>query len=68
MIVVMRREATEKQIEAVIDHLISNDFDVHRSTGVERTILGVVGTGLGRIQDSVRKMPGVKEVVRITQD
>lgn len=68
MIVIMRREATEHQIEAVIDYFVSRDFDVHRSTGVQRTVLGVVGIGLGRIEDEVRRLAGVDRVVRITDD
>jgi hypothetical protein len=68
MIVVMRRDATERQIEAVIERLVNRDFDVHRSTGVERTILGVVGTGLGGIEEAIRGMEGVKEVIRVSRD
>ncbi len=68
MIVVMRRDATERQIEGVIERLVNRDFDVHRSTGVERTILGVVGTGLGGIEDAIRGMEGVKEVIRVSRD
>lgn len=68
MIVVMKRDATEKQIEAVIRTLVSRDFDVHRSTGIERTILGVVGVRLGDVEGVVRGMDGVAEVLRITKD
>ena len=68
MIVVMKHDATEKQIERVIDLLSSRDFDVHRSTGVEKTILGVVGVKLSSAEDDVRQMEGVEEVIRITKD
>lgn len=68
MIVVMRREAAEREIEAVIDVLVARDFDVHRSTGDLRTILGVVGTGIKEVEDVVRRMPGVEQVIRITKD
>ena len=46
--------------------MIGDGFDVHRSTGVERTVLGVVG---GKIVDTrdYELLDGVKEVVRITQ-
>jgi 3-deoxy-7-phosphoheptulonate synthase len=66
MVIVMQRGATEKQIERVIERLISDGFDVHRSTGAERTVLGVVG---GMIVDSrdYELLDGVREVVRITQ-
>ena len=43
MVIVMQRGATEQQIETVVDRLIGDGFDVHLSTGVERTFLGVVG-------------------------
>ena len=66
MIIVMERETAEKQIEQVIQRLIADGFDVHRSTGVERTVLGVVGQ---KVVDSrvYELLEGVKEVVRITQ-
>ena len=66
MVIVMQRGATEKQIQQVIDRLIGDGFDVHRSTGVERTVVGVVG---GKIVDTrdYELLDGVKEVVRITQ-
>ncbi len=66
MVIVMQRGATEKQIQMVVDRLIGDGFDVHRSTGVERTVLGVVG---GKIVDSrdYELLEGVKEVIRITQ-
>jgi 3-deoxy-7-phosphoheptulonate synthase len=62
----MQRDATEQQIQQVVNRLIREGFDVHRSTGVERTVLGVVG---GKIVDSrdYELLDGVKEVVRITQ-
>ena len=66
MVIVMQCGATEKQVQQVIDRLIAEGFDVHRSTGVERTVLGVVG---GKIVDTrdYELLDGVKEVVRITQ-
>lgn len=66
MVVVMRKEADEAQIAKVIERLIEDGFDVHRSTGVERTILGAVG---GKIVDHriYELLDGVAEVVRITQ-
>jgi len=66
MVIVMQRGAEEKQIQQVIDRLIASGFDVHRSTGVERTVLGVVGAKTVDTRD-YELMDGVKEVVRITQ-
>lgn len=65
MIVVMEKKATEEQIDRVIEKLVKSGFDVHRSTGVERTVLGAVG---GKVIDTrdFELLEGVKEVVRIT--
>jgi 3-deoxy-7-phosphoheptulonate synthase len=66
MVIVMQRGASEEQVERVIKRLVRDGFDVHRSTGVERTVLGVVG---GKIVDErdYELLEGVKEVIRITQ-
>ena len=46
MVVVMEERATEAQIEQVVARLVDMGMDVHRSTGVTRTVLGVVGQRL----------------------
>src|SRR3982750_775841 len=45
MVVVMEERATEPQIEQVVKRLVEMGMDVHRSTGVTRTVLGAVGSG-----------------------
>ena len=42
MIVVMEPDATEEEIQNVIKILNEYGFDVHRSTGVTRTVLGAM--------------------------
>lgn len=66
MVIVMNTGASEQQIQKVIDRLIGDGFDVHRSTGMERTVLGVVGKKIVDHRD-YELLDGVKEVVRITQ-
>ena len=43
MIVVMEPDASDAAIESVISFLVAAGFDVHRSSGQSRSILGVVG-------------------------
>ena len=43
MVVVMEERATEEQIQPVVSQLIDVGFDVHRSTGANRTVIGAVG-------------------------
>ena len=66
MVVVMQEGATEAQIQHVVERLVELGFDIHRSTGVNRTVLGVVG---GKIVDTreIEILDGVGEVVRITE-
>jgi 3-deoxy-7-phosphoheptulonate synthase len=66
MVVVMRERATEEQVQAVIAQLMEMGFDVHRSSGATRTVIGAVGGGSGDPQlISVRE--GVQEVLRISE-
>src|SRR3954452_4074102 len=66
MVVVMEERATEPQIEAVVARLVEMGMDVHRSTGVTRTVLGVVGQGRPD-RDIIAVLDGVHEVVRISE-
>lgn len=68
MVIVMDKNATESQINRVVERLISLGFDVHRSTGAERTVLGVVGTMKDDIDPrDFEVLDGVKEVIRISE-
>ena len=66
MVVVMQERASEAEIQAVIAQLIEMGFDVHRSTGSSRTVIGAVGNGNGDPQ-LLEVQPGVHEVLRITE-
>ena len=65
MLVVMQQGATEAQIQKIIDRLIEDGFDVHRSTGVIHTVLGGVGGKDDFDTAVVEAMDAVKEVHRI---
>ena len=66
MVVVMNERATEAQIDSVIQRLIELGMDVHRSSGVTRTVLGVVGAH--KIDpELIGILDGVHEVLRISE-
>jgi 3-deoxy-7-phosphoheptulonate synthase len=65
MLVVMQQGATEPQIQAVIDRMVAEGFDVHRSTGVIHTVLGGVGGKTDVDLEIFEVMEGVKEAHRI---
>jgi len=66
MVVVMEERATEEQIENVVARLVELGMDVHRSTGVTRTVLGVVGQNRPDAA-LIEVLDGVHEVVRISE-
>jgi 3-deoxy-7-phosphoheptulonate synthase len=66
MVVVMEERATEAQIEKVVARLVEMGMDVHRSTGVTRTVLGAVGQGHPD-KALLELLDGVHEVLRITE-
>ncbi len=67
MVVVMQERAAEDQIQHVIATLVDKGFDVHRSTGSLKTVLGAVGGN--RVFDTglLEVMDGVQQVLRITE-
>ncbi len=65
MVVVMQERATEAQIELVVARLVEMGMDVHRSTGVTRTVLGAVGQGQPDPR-LIEIIDGVHEVLRIS--
>ena len=67
MVVVMRERATDAQVQGVIAKLTEMGFDVHRSTGALRTVLGAVG-GTRQFDTALLEvLDGVQEVHRITE-
>ena len=66
MVVVMEERATEAQIEQVVARLVEMGMDVHRSTGVTRTVLGAVGQGRAD-KGLIEMLEGVHEVLRISE-
>ena len=67
MVVVMWERATDDQIQSVIAKLMEMGFDVHRSTGALRTVLGAVGGSRQFDMALLEVLDGVQEVHRITE-
>ncbi|MGB7727554.1 MAG: 3-deoxy-7-phosphoheptulonate synthase [Candidatus Acidiferrum sp.] len=67
MVIVMHEDATDEQIQHVIDRVVASGFDVHRSTGASHTVLGAVGVHRDFDHRDFELLEGVREVIRITQ-
>src|SRR5258708_8208355 len=66
MIVAMQEQASEEQIEQVIERLIAVGFEVRRSTGAVQTVLGAVGARAEFDVRDIEVLAGVGEVHRIS--
>lgn len=68
MLIIMKKHAPEEELDRIKEYLICHDFDIHQSTGANRTIIGVIGDTDSLNDQEIEAMPGVSQVVRIRKD
>lgn len=68
MLIIMKKNAPEEALDNIKEYLITRDFDIHQSTGANRTIIGVIGDTETLDEKRIEEMPGVSQVVRIRKD
>ncbi len=68
MLVVMKKRASEKELERLKEYLVELDCDFHQSTGSNHVIIGVVGYTHAISDEQLRTQPGVLEVFRIPEE
>ena len=68
MLIIMKIHADETSLDSIKEYLITRDFDIHQSTGANRTIIGVIGDTEILDDHVIETMPGVSQVVRIRKD
>lgn len=66
MVIVMEHDATEQQVEHIIKRLDDLGYSVHRSTGVDHTILGVIGNISNLDIRDFKVMAGVADAYRVS--
>jgi len=68
MIVVMKTGSTQEELEGVQKHITSKQgLRPQVFQGVERTVVGVLGTTYPELRDEFEALPGVREVVPISK-
>ena len=68
MIIVMKPEATQEQLNMVINKLTKVGLKVHLSEGASRKIIGVIGDKRFIAQMPIEAMDGVEKMVSVTVD
>lgn len=68
MIIVMRKGATQAQVNEVVERVRAAGFGVHLSQGEERTIIGAIGGDRRVLSDlNLEAAPGVERVTPISK-
>lgn len=68
MLVIMKKTAMEDDLVHVKEFLINRNYDLHQSTGANRTIIGVIGDTEKLDPQEISSMPGVLQVIRIAKE
>ncbi|MGD0115251.1 MAG: 3-deoxy-7-phosphoheptulonate synthase, partial [Dehalococcoidia bacterium] len=63
----MKKEHSQEDLRAVLDHLQERGLSAHTSIGVERTVIGVIGHIYPELSDELRAFPGVDGTVPISK-
>jgi 3-deoxy-7-phosphoheptulonate synthase len=67
MLIVMRTDATQDEVQQVLAHVEELGLTPHISQGVERTVIGVVGDSRNVQLDQVLRQQGVDRIVPISR-
>ena len=65
MIVVMSREASREQIDAVLHKIEEFGLQTHPIYGVQKTVIGVIGDDKTKIVETMAGYPGVEQIIPI---
>jgi 3-deoxy-7-phosphoheptulonate synthase len=67
MLVVMKPNATEAQVDAVVEKIRSLGLQAHAIPGAQRTAIGITGNKGGLDPALFESLPGVREAIRVSQ-
>jgi hypothetical protein len=64
----MKKGADDTALDHIKEYLITKNFDIHQSTGINRIIIGVIGDTDTLDTREMESMPGVLQVIRIAKE
>jgi 3-deoxy-7-phosphoheptulonate synthase len=67
MLVVMKSQATQEEIQAVCDHIVQLGFRPHPLPGAQRTAIGITGNQGEVDRGNLESLSGVAEVIRVSK-
>ncbi len=67
MIIIMKMNATQEQIDTVKMRVEELGLETHLSSGAERTIIGLIGDKNRVVEDNFIRLPGVERVMPVSR-
>src|ERR1039458_9983266 len=67
MLVVMKAQATQEEIQAVCEHIEQLGFRAHPLPGAQRTAIGITGNQGEVDRGNLEALSGVAEVIRVSK-
>jgi hypothetical protein len=68
VLIILKKSADEEALDNIKEYLINKNFDLHQSTGMNRTIIGVIGETETLDIHELESMPSVLQVIRISKE
>jgi hypothetical protein len=68
MLIIMKKSADEAVLDHIKEFIITRNFDIHQSTGVNRIIIGVIGDTDSLDIRELESIDGVLQVIRIMKE
>ena len=68
MLIIMKKSADDAALDHIKEFLITRNFDIHQSTGVNRIIIGVIGDTDSLDIRELESIDGVLQVIRIMKE
>ena len=68
MLIMMKKTAEDTALDNIKQYLIERNFDIHQSTGANRTIIGVIGDTDTLDTATLESLQGVLQVIRIAKE
>lgn len=67
MIVIVSNQTPEQRIQEIMKYIEANGLQPHVAKGVDRTVIGIVGSVQPKHAEHLRQMHGVENVVKISK-
>jgi len=67
MIIVLKKEASESDIEHILEKIKEHGLEAHISRGVEKIVIGVIGDDNKMINVPIESFNNVEQVIRVTK-